>query len=293
MSSNCTRSHHRLRDLAVACAITLVGSPALAQEPSRAGSHVLFAAAGVDVANHYMFRGVRQNSTGMVVWPFTDLTATVLSRPGTLRRIEAGFCFWNSLNTGDTGANSPAGRPWYESRLSGRLGFRFSRGVSVAARFTAYVSPNEMFSAVKEVGVELAVDDRSASGLAAVRPHALFAFEVATAPGTGQLDGGLKAGKYLELGATPGHSFRYASIAFPIKVGLSLSDYYELGPRDHAFGFLGVGGAVMVPLGRPTKVGRWHVHGGLEFQTLGETTKVFNGGDRSAMVVSFGFGLKP
>ena len=292
MSSHRTRSDHRLCDLVVACAITLVASPAIAQESSAAGSHVVVAAGGVDVADHYMFRGVRQNSTGMAVSPFADLTAT-LSRPGTLRRIEASLGFWNSLNTGDTGADGPAGRPWYESRLSGTLGFRFSRGLSVAARYTAYVSPNDMFSAVKEVGVKLAVDDRGAPGLSAVRPYALFAFEVDTSPGMGQLDGGLKGGKYLELGATPGYSVRYASIAFPIKVGLSLSNYYELGTKDNTFGFLGVGGTVTVPLGRVTRIGRWHVHGGLEFQSLGETTKVFNGGDRSAVVASFGFGLKP
>ena len=82
-------------------------------------------------------------------------------------------------------------------------------------------------------------------------------------------------------------------VAFPIKVGLSLSDYYELGSEDNIFGFLGVGATVSVPLGRATRIGRWHVHGGLEFQSLGETTKVFNGGDRSAVVASFGFGLKP
>ena len=180
MSSHRTRSNRRLCDLVVACAITLVASPAIAQESSMAGPHVLVAAGGVDVADHYLFRGVRQNSTGMVVWPFTDLTATVMSRQGTLRRIEASLGFWNSLNTGDTGADGPAERPWYESRLSGALGFRFNRGVSVAARYTAYVSPNGMFSAVKEVAVKLAIDERNAPGLAAVSPYALFAFEVGT-----------------------------------------------------------------------------------------------------------------
>lgn len=109
----------------------------------------------------------------------------------------------------------------------------------------------------------------------------------------GLLDGGLKAGKYLELGPTPRFVVRHASLAFPIKVGLSLSDYYELGSEDNTFGFVSVGTIVTVPLGRWSKVGRWHIHGGLEFQSLGETTKVFNGGDRSALVGSFGFGLKP
>lgn len=293
MSAVRTGSCPRLSEVVVACALTLIASTAIAQESSSSGSPVLVAAGGVDVAEHYIFRGVRQNATGMVVWPSTELTARVLSRQGTFRGIEVRVGFWNSLNTGDTGAGGPAGRPWYESRLSGTLGFRFSGGVSAAATYMAYVSPNDMFTTVKEIGVKLAVDDRGAPGLAAVRPYALFAFEVDTSPGMGQLDGGLKAGRYLELGATPGHSFRYASMAFPIRVGLGLSDYYELGSEDNTFGFLGIGATVTVPLGRATRIGRWHVHGGLEFQSLGETTKVFNGGDRSAAVASFGFGLKP
>lgn len=292
MSSTYVGARQRLGDLVVACVIAIIASPVFAQESSGSSPNALVPAGGVDVVNHYMFRGVRQNSTGIVVWPFTDLTARVLSREGTLRRIEASLGFWNSLNTGDTGGDGPANQSWYESRLSGTLGFQFSRGVSVGATYTAYVSPNDMFSTVKEVGVRLAFDDRGALGARAVHPYALFALEVDTSPGMGQLDGGLKAGKYLELGATPGYSGRYASVAFPVKVGLSLSDYYELGSEDNTFGVVNVAGIVTVPLGRATRVGRWHVHGGLGFQSLGETTKVFNGGDRSAMVASFGFGLK-
>jgi hypothetical protein len=293
MSSTYVGARQRLRDLVVACVIAIIAGPVFAQESSGSNPNVLVPAGGVDVANQYVFRGVRQNSTGIAVWPFTDLTARILSREGTLRRIEASLGFWNSLNTGDTGADGPAGQSWYESRLSGTLALQFSRGVSVAATYTAYVSPNDMFSTVNEVGVRLALDDRGALGARAVNPYALFAFEVDTSPGMGQLDGGLKAGRYLELGATPGYSGRYARVAFPVRVGLSLSDYYELGREDNTFGFVSVAGIVTVPLGRQTRVGRWHVHGGLEFQALGETTKVFNGGDRSAVVASFGVGLKP
>jgi hypothetical protein len=48
---------------------------------------------------------------------------------------------------------------------------------------------------------------------------------------------------------------------------------------------------VTVPLGEMSRIGRWSVHGGLEIQTFGETTKVFNGGDRSKAIASFGVGL--
>ena len=61
-----------------------------------------------------------------------------------------------------------------------------------------------MFTTVKEIDIEFAMDDYAKLGAAAFKPYALVAFEIDTAPGMGQLDGGLKAGRYLELGAAPG-----------------------------------------------------------------------------------------
>ena len=71
------------------------------------------------------------------------------------------------------------------------------------------------------------------------------------------------------------------SVTFPVKVGLSLKDYYELAGVDHKFGYASVAGLVTVPLGGVTSFGSWNIHGGVEFQLLGDTTKAINGGDRS------------
>jgi hypothetical protein len=67
----------------------------------------------------------------------------------------------------------------------------------------------------------------------------------------------------------------------PIKVGLSLGDYYELNTGtqlapvfvDSTFGYFSLAGVVTVPLGGTTRFGSWNVHGGVEFQQLGETTE--------------------
>jgi hypothetical protein len=136
------------------------------------------------------------------------------------------------------------------------------------------------------------VDDSAHLGKAAVKPYALVAFELNTTPGLGQVDAGSKAGRYLELGVAPGWAANAVSIAFPLKVGLSLSNYYELAGVDHKFGYASVGGIVTVPLGRTSSVGRWNVHGGVEFQSLGDTTKALNGGDGSKVIGSLGFGLR-
>jgi hypothetical protein len=117
------------------------------------------------------------------------------------------------------------------------------------------------------------------------------AFEFGTEPGVGQADGGLGAGKYLELGVGPGLTGSSASLTFPIKVGLSLADYYELNGVDNRFGYFSAAGIASVPLKVPASFGVWNVHGGVEFQQLGTTTKFFNNGDAQKVIVSGGIGL--
>jgi hypothetical protein len=116
--------------------------------------------------------------------------------------------------------------------------------------------------------------------------------EIDAAPGVGQLDGGLRAGRYLEVGATPGYAGNRLSLTVPIKVGLSVSDYYELGNEDNRFGFASVGGFVSVPLGGASRIGRLHARGGVEVQRLGETTKLFNRGDRVQTTASMGVAIR-
>ena len=80
----------------------------------------------------------------------------------------------------------------------------------------------------------------------------------------------------------------------PVKVGLSLADYYErnIGSAndpefvDNRFGYFSVGALLTVPLGGTTRFGAWNLHGGVEYQALGNTTKAFNGGDGSRVIGS-------
>jgi hypothetical protein len=148
-----------------------------------------------------------------------------------------------------------------------------------------------MFSTVKEIAFKLGVDDSTYLGRASLKPYVLLGFEMDTAPGLGQADGGDKAGKYVELGVAPGYSLPSASLTFPVKVGLSAGDYYELQGVDNKFGYFSVGGLVTVPLGGTTSFGAWNVHGGVEFQALGDTTKALNGGEDTKVIGSFGIGL--
>ena len=85
----------------------------------------------------------------------------------------------------------------------------------------------------------------------------------------------------------------------PVKVGLSLADYYELNTGTAAAPVSSTThsatsaspGIVTVPLGGTTSFGTWNVHGGVEFQALGDTTEALNGGDGHRVIGSVGIGL--
>ena len=281
-----------------AVGVMVMSAPAFAQEAKDPNPGALTLTGSIDFLNQYMFRGIRQNGTGMVTWPAMDLGISVYSGDGGLKSAGINFGTWNSLHSGDTGAKSDesglgcaCGKLWYESDFYASLGLGFGGGTSLTTTYTAYTSPNNGFSTVKEIMFKLAVDDSSKLGKAAVKPYIAIAREFDTEPGVGQADGGENAGTYLEIGFAPGYAAKKASIAFPIKVGMSANDYYELAGEDHKFGYFSIAGIVTVPLGGTTSFGAWNIHGGVEYQKLGTTTEFYNDGESNQIIGSFGFGF--
>jgi hypothetical protein len=266
--------------LAATCTLVLAGAPAWAQDsaPADPNPGALTIAGTFDVVSQYMFRGIRQHSTEVAMWPAFDLGLAAYSGDGGLKSAGLNFGTWNSLHTGDTGSDGPSGKLWYESDFYATLGLGFGGGTSFSTTYTAYTSPNNGFTTVKEIMFRLAVDDSAHLGTAAVKPYIIVAREFDTDIATGQADGGAEAGTYFEVGIGPGYAGSKASIAFPIKVGLSLSDYYEnpVTGDDEKFGFFSIAGIATIPLGSATSFGAWNLHGGVEYQRLGDTTAFFN-----------------
>jgi hypothetical protein len=289
--------------LAVAALVACLATPAAAQDADP-NPGALTISGAFDVTNAYMFRGIPQDESGVIFWPYFDLGMAVYSGDGGLKSVTINFGTWNSLHTGDAGLDSFAEKLWYESDFYATVGFGLGGGTSIGATYTAYTSPNSLFSTVKEVAIKFAVDDSAYLGAASLKPYALFAFEfdsqAATAfnAGLGQADGGLSAGRYLELGIAPGMAWPRASVSIPVKVGLSLGDYYEsvtINPdlsvtsEDDRFGFFSVAGLVTVPFTTsPTTFGAWNVHGGVEYQRLGERNQAF-GENQVIATVGIGF----
>ena len=293
LSMSSVRKNAQALVTATCTTLILASTPAFAQDAPAADPNpgALTVTGSIDFLNQYMFRGIRQNSTGFVTWPAVDLGIAAYSGDGGLKSVGINFGTWNSLHSGDTGSDGPSGKLWYESDFYATVGFGFGGGTSFSTTYTAYTSPNSGFTTVKEISFRLGVDDSGYLGKAAVKPYLIIAQEFDTDIATGQADGGDNAGTYMEIGFAPGYAGSRASLAIPIKVGFSLSDYYELAGEDNKFGFFSIGAIATVPLGGTTSYGAWNVHGGVEYQALGTTTEFFNGGDSSQVIGSFGIGF--
>jgi hypothetical protein len=158
-----------------------------AQESTDPNPGAISTSGGLDLQSTYMFRGIRQNSTGLATWPWFDVGIAAYAGDGTVKTLSINVGSWNSQHTGDTGADGPSQKFWYESDFYTTLGLGFGGGVSLATTYTAYTSPNNTFTTVKELMFKLAIDDGARLGRAALKPYAIVARELAADPGIGQV----------------------------------------------------------------------------------------------------------
>jgi hypothetical protein len=260
-----------------------------AAEPHAANTGRISLTAGLDFASAYFFRGIFQEDEGLVTWPAFDVGVTLAQGDGALSKVAVNVGLWNSLHTGPSGSDGPADDPWYEADFYTSLTFAFSGGFTVSPIYTAYTSPNKRFGTVKELAVKFSYADAEALGKFAMSPYALMAFEL-----EGNADGGAHSGKYLELGIAPGLPLAggKASLTFPVKLGLSMSDYYEGASGNDTFGYFDVGVAGSVPLSFIGKqYGAWSLRGAVDVLAFGDNMKALHHDDGSAVVAQFGIGL--
>jgi hypothetical protein len=274
----------------VALSMTLAGmisTSALAQDTAAAATQAPAAApevsapkpitvtTGLDFASAYFFRGIRQHSGGTIAQPYVDLGVSV----GNGMSLNVGN--WDSIHSTASAGN------WYESDYYGAVTFTAGK-LKPGLLYTSYTSPADSFKTVHELAGVFAVDD-SASAFP-LSPKAVLAFEL----GDGQADAGAEKGVYLELGIKPGVKLApKATLLIPVKVGLSLKDYYEdsligsSGGGD-GFGFFSSGLQLSVPVASG-KSGSLEVHGGFDVLWLGDNLKALNSGDGVKPIGLIGF----
>jgi hypothetical protein len=268
-----------------AAAALVLAAPASAQSTDpNTGAMTL--TANFDFVNAYMFRGIPQDESRVIMWPSADLGIALFSGDGGLKSVGVNIGTWNSLHTGDAGLNNLVnGKMWYESDFYASVGFGVSGGATVGVTYTAYTSPNGLFGTVREIAFRLSVDDSGRLGAAAVRPYVLIAREL-----SGQADGGAEEGTYVELGVAPGLTVSRVGVSVPVKVGLSAGNYYEGLNGDETFGYFSVAGIATVPFtSMPTRFGAWNVHGGVEYQRLGDRNSFAFGKNQAIYSIGIGF----
>jgi hypothetical protein len=231
----------------------------------------------------YIFRGlVQEAKPKLTLWPAADLGIALYSGKGALKSASVNLGVWNSLHTGSSGLDNPSKKEHYEEDFYAALGLGFSKA-AFTTTYTAYTSPNGLFGTVHEIAFKTAITHK-------ISPYVILAQEL----GAVGADGGSNKGTYVELGVGPSWPVGggKATVAIPVKLGLSAHNYYELNGVDNKFGFLDVGALVTVPLpGIPASYGAWNVHVGGDAFTFGDTTKAINGGKSSKGVFLFGFGV--
>jgi hypothetical protein len=275
-------------------------APAAAQDSPNTGD--LHVSGALDFANAYFFRGIRQEADGLIIQPSLDLSIGVHEGEGTVKSLTLNVGTWNSAHHNAlTGSQNPDNRKaWYESDLYATLGFGVAGGVVASMTYTAYMSPNDRFTTVKEVSFKFAMDDTLwlSDGFErySAKPYFLLATEFDTGTGTGQADGGfcqgtnqsgcVGAGTYLEVGGAPGFSRAGWTFAVPLKLGIGLIDYYqalyldengEPVSFDSKFGFFSVGAVGTFPLSAPTsRLGPWNARISVEYMRLGDMPTIAN-----------------
>ena len=91
----------------VTAAISLViVRPAAAQSAPDPNPGSLTVSSSIDLTNVYMFRGIRQDDTKVMIWPAADLGLSLYSGDGALKSVALDFGSWNSLHTGNAGLKS-------------------------------------------------------------------------------------------------------------------------------------------------------------------------------------------
>ena len=115
---------YRFSSIAVVLLVACFASEAAAQATAGAKGGKIHLTGGFDVLNASMFRGLRQDDTRVIMWPFVDAGIDLYSGDGGVKNAALHIGTWNSLHTGSTGLQGPNGKLWYESNVRGGVEFQ-------------------------------------------------------------------------------------------------------------------------------------------------------------------------
>lgn len=256
--------------------------------PDAVNSGLLSWSAGADIVSTYMFRGIEQEDSGLIVQPWVEV-GTPIDIGGTTLDFSIGS--WNSLHTKGTGAAGNGASNWYESDLYAGVGYTVNDQFTVSATFTGFYYPNGSSGDVEEIAFGVEYDDSEVLDEYAFSPYALLAIETRDENGSEDV--------YLELGGAFSAFFIESEdlpveLSFPIAIGLSIDDYYtDAGGDNEVFGFVSVGALAEMHLDMiPSDYGVWTAHAGLDLYFVNDDAGLLDNGDDFAIVAKVGVGME-
>lgn len=273
------------KNLVAAAILSFVGAAPMSVYAQDVGPNTgkLSFSAGVDFASEYYFRGIAQENQGFIAQPWAEVGLNLYEgdESDMINSIDWSIGFWNSIHSGPSGEDG-TGDPHYELDFYTGVGVTLAEKWTVGVTYTAYTSPNDLFTTTQEIALSIGYDDSGAwtsLGLGedfALSPSVLIAFETA-----GGADAGTELGVYLELGVAPSWELVKLSeeypitLTVPVTVGLSLDgDYYESTTDDDLFGYLDVGADFSMPLAFiPSDYGQWEFSAGVHLLVLGDSAQ--------------------
>ncbi len=268
-----------------AALLAVVPATALAQEdPSLDPASKLSFSADIAFTNSYYWRGILQQDDTFIVQPGFALDAALYEGDKGTLTLTLGN--WNSFGESPAGSGDGIVGNWYESDFYACLTAEIDRW-SFAASYIVYTSPNDSFTNVDEINLEISFDDSELfEGIPALNPYANIAIEL-----DGAADG-MNEGVLLQLGIAPGHTFEETALgpielSIPVSVGISLSDYYEdANGDDDAFGYVDIGADAGFELPSPDGYGVWSLTAGVHVLLLGDNLEQINGGTSTEVIGS-------
>jgi len=253
---------------------------------------------GVDITTAYFFRGILQERDGFIIQPYGELGWALYKGEnddgkGDWSGLTLFGGTWASLHSQETNHTASSLDAFYELDWYGGLQAQFmDNKVTTRAFYIAYSSPSDAFKTVQEVDLSAALDDSEWLGTFALKPSVLFATE------TENSAMGPERGQYLELGVGPGFPIVDSetmpmTLTFPIKVGLSLDDYYEVSDHNEdTFGYASTGAKLSFPLSFiPEDYGAWSATGGVNVYYFGNNTRKLNNEDEVWVVGTWGVSM--
>lgn len=295
----------------------MLGMPAAAlaqDEPAGPNTGKISFSAGIDISDAYYFRGIKQENDGVQLQPYFEMTFNLYEGDGVLQSLGIVLGSWSSFHFDDPPSIRAGGDPsrWYEADIYAGLAMGLADTWSLKMIYTAYMSPNGVFTTVQDVTITVGYDDAAhwegivdIDGFAGLQPSAALVVELYNqADGGNGFPGasGTDEGIALLLGIEPSMTLIASedmpiTLSVPVTAGFSLDDYYErVKPSgsvdDDNFGFVEVAVKLSTPLAFiPAEYGEWEVYGSVNFLFLGETTEELNSDDDFEVYFKIGAGF--